>query len=191
MAVNPSKEVKVSIRILIAGWTAATLGVGVIQAQQQPQPSAQSQPSSNAAPVTFNGCVYRVADQPTMFALERTADADTTGTQTSGATRQPGAPAAGGAVGTSGTLPADARSDVAAGTWYRLSSTASDNLADHVGPVRITGTVAPGRDEKGADVVVHRIDGNKVTVTAVDLKPAPQLTIQSITHVEGQCRQAK
>jgi hypothetical protein len=176
----------VSIRLLILGWTAAaSLGAGVIQAQQQPQPSR------NAAPVTFNGCVYRVSDQPTMFALERTADADTTGTQTSGAaTRQP-APAAG-AVGTAGTLPADARSNAVVGTWYRLSSPPSENLADHVGqPVRITGSVVPGRDDKGSEVVVHRIEGNKVTVTAVELKPAPQLTIQSISHVEGQCRQAK
>ncbi len=47
----------------------------------------------------------------------------------------------------------------------------------------------PGKDEKGADVVFHHIEPGKVTVTALDLKPAPQLQIQSITAAQGQCSQ--
>ena len=181
-------------RLILGVAAAASIGAGAIHAQDQQAPAGQAQPAqqqaSAAEAVTFNGCIYRASDEASAFALERTADADTTGTQASTATRG-AASAIPGAVGTSGTAPADPRMNVA-GSWYRLTNPGSENLSDFVGKaVRVTGSVAPGRDDKGTDVVIHRFEPNKTTVTVMDLKPAPQLTVQSITPVEGQCRQAK
>jgi hypothetical protein len=95
-----------------------------------------------------------------------------------------------GTTGTPGTSPGatassapGARTD---GAWYRLMGDAK--LKEHVGQrVRITGTVTPGKDEKGADIVIHRIQPDRVSVTSIDLKPAPQLSIQTISEIAGEC----
>jgi hypothetical protein len=170
------------------------------QEQQQKQPQQQQQPEQNeqqkpsgapqAQSMTFTGCVYQATDQPTMFALQRAEGmTGTSGTSSSGST----AGSSGAGAGTAGSTSGSASSTAGTreqGAWYRLSPSATQDLKQYVGQmVRISGSVTPGRDEKGADVVIHRIEPERVTVTAVDLKPAPQLQIQSITQAQGECSQ--
>jgi hypothetical protein len=48
------------------------------------------------------------------------------------------------------------------------------------------GQLTPGRDPQGNDVIIQ-ITQEKTVVTAIDLKPAPQLSIASITPLGGTC----
>ena len=154
--------------------------------------------------MTLTGCVYQASDQPTVFALQRTADdmtasassADNPNTQ-SGAAGTTGAGSTATAGSRQSSRAAQATTGAAAsrenevGGWYRLSADATQDLKQYVGDaVRINGSLVPGKDEQGADIVVHHIEPGKTTVTALDLKPAPQLRIQTITPAQGQCPQA-
>ena len=49
----------------------------------------------------------------------------------------------------------------------------------------LKGTVIPGRDIDGADVVIHEILPDEVEVRAFDLRPAPELKIDTITAAQG------
>jgi len=56
--------------------------------------------------------------------------------------------------------------------WYRLPEQGAQDVKQNAGKaVRVTGTLTPGKDEKGADIVIHRIEPSKTVVTAMDLKP--------------------
>jgi hypothetical protein len=175
------------------------------QQGQEQQQERQQTPQAKGQMVTFTGCVYQASDEPTMFALRSMSEQSQAGASAAG---QTGAGAAGrpetGATGTAGASSAGtagtagagagARAGAAAqgadGAWYRLSGSAAQDLKQYVGQgVRVSGTIMPGRDEKGADVVVHQIQPDKVTVTALDLKPAPQFQIQSITKTQADCAQ--
>jgi hypothetical protein len=195
-------------RSLVALGIAVTFGAAA-SAQQQTQPAQpqsqsqqqqqQQQKSMQGQSVTLTGCVYQPTDQPTNFALQRTdgmsgssaASGGTNQTSNTGSSAASSGATSGtsGAAGTSGTS-ASGGAGREQGAWYRLSASATQDLKEYVGKaVRISGTVIPGKDEKGADVIVHHIEPGKVTVTALDLKPAPQLQIQSITSAQGQCSQ--
>jgi hypothetical protein len=199
---------------LLALACAATLGTAAVAAQQpqsqadpnqrqeQEQPRSQGDPqqqqqqqeqprtAQQAQSATLAGCVYRASDQPTMFAL-RSMEADASGASTRSDEGGQGEIVRGrageGTAGAVGTTGANETQKAGMHGWYRLSSDAAENLEQYVGEaVRVTGTVVPGRDEKGADVVVHRISPDKVSITALDLRPAPQFRIQTIVPVEGQ-----
>ena len=74
--------------------------------------------------------------------------------------------------------------------WYRLSKNAVQDLRQFTGrPVSLKGTVIPGRDVDGAEVVIHEILPDKVEVTTFDLWPAPELKINTITAAQGSCNQ--
>jgi hypothetical protein len=208
------QNMKRSRNTLLALACAATLGAAAAAAQQpqsqadpnqrqeQEQPRSQGDPqqrqeqqeqprtAQQAQSATLAGCVYRAADQPTMFAL-RSMEAGASGASTRSDEGGQGEIVRGragegtaGAVGTAGTN--DEAQKAGMHGWYRLSSDAAENLEQYVGEaVRVTGTVVPGRDEK-ADVVIHRISPDKVSITALDLRPAPQFRIQTIVSVEGQ-----
>lgn len=176
------------------------------QQSNQTQQTNRTQQNQN---VTFTGCVYQVSDQPNVFALQRISDQMTTGTSgqsgaaassgasgtttagspgsSSGTSAASGRTSSGtstGTAGTSGSTSAMNQKDL--GGWYRLSGT--QDLKQYAGrAVRITGSVTPGKDEKGADIIIHRIEPQRVTVTSVDLKPAPQLMVQSVTQAQGTC----
>ena len=56
--------------------------------------------------------------------------------------------------------------------------------------MEVTGTATPAKDEKGADIVMSRrenIGVDTVTVTTIDLKPAPRLDVTSVRTVAGEC----
>jgi hypothetical protein len=73
-----------------------------------------------------------------------------------------------------------------------LTASASEDLKRYVGQrVRINGQLTPGRDPKGNDVVIHRITPEKTVVTTIDLQPAPQLSISSISPLEGSCQDSE
>lgn len=100
---------------------------------------------------------------------------------------QSGTGTAGTQAGTTGTA-ATSGGAQAGGGWYRLAPGAQQDLKEFRGKrVEISGTVTPGRDEKGADIVIHRIEPDRTTVTAIDLKPAPQLSINTIRAAGGTC----
>jgi hypothetical protein len=46
-----------------------------------------------------------------------------------------------------------------------------------------------GRDVDGAEVVIHEILPDEVEVRALDLRPAPELKIGTITAAQGSCNQ--
>jgi hypothetical protein len=193
----------------------ATIGAHAQQqttTQSQTSPQQQNQPSATTShAVTFSGCVYEAADEPNVFAFQRepgvngasspavsttgsaaagtattTAGGGATATGTSGTTSTTTSGAAS-QTGTSGT-PGTANSKAAG--WYRLSSSAVQDLKQYAGrAVRISGTVVSPRDENGADLVIHDIGPNTITVTTVDLTPAPELKIQSVTPEQGSCKQ--
>ena len=175
--------------VLGATW-ALIMGAAAVGAQTpQQKPSTPAQPAAVGQSITMTGCVYQTSDQPTTFALRRMADAPGSAQSGVGTAGAAGASAAGGATtGAAGTATAGAsRSDE--GAWYRLMGDAK--LKEHVGErVRVNGTVTPGKDEKGADVVIHRFQPDKLTVTTIDLAPAPQLRIQTITEMSGECPKA-
>ena len=186
-------------RTLSAVGIAGILGVAAAAQQQSQQPQQQQQQSQQQKPsasaqgqqVTLTGCVYQATDQPTTFALQRMDNmSGSSASGTSGSTAGSSGATSGAASGASGTTGAAAGAREQ-GAWYRLSPSGTEDVKQYVGrPVRISGTVTPGKDEKGADVVVHRIEPGKVTITTLDLKPAPQLQIQSIAAAQGQCSQA-
>jgi hypothetical protein len=150
--------------------------------------------------MTMNGCVYHATDDPTMFALERTSDADTTGAQPSNANRADNANVRG-AVGTSGTTtmtPGGAAgpgaTTSASGRWYRLSKTDSNELASFAGKsVRVTGRMVPGNGDPSPSAAPQPTDREpsqnaQNAMTAMALRLAPQFVVEDITPVEGQCR---
>lgn len=192
----------------IIGVTLAVALSPVAAGAQTPQqkPSTQTpQPQAAGRSITVSGCVYQLTDQPTTFALRGMDGQGTAQSGTSATTGTSGRPNPSGTTGTSGTAGTPGTSGTGTtgtpsgsgmagsgseanmdGAWYRLMGDAK--LKEHTGQrVRISGSVTPGKDDKGADIVIHRIQPNKVTVTSIDLKPAPQLNIQSITQIAGQC----
>lgn len=194
----------------VLGWSCATLlaagGTLVAQTpttgQQQKTPQQQTggqQPSqSQSRSASMTGCVFQLSDDPSMYALNVINEPTATGTSgqsgttqnrsdTAGTTGKTGATGTAGATGGAAAGTTNASQQNLAGTWYRLSGSQSD-LKQYVGKaVRVSGNLVPGKDEKGADVVIHRIEPQKLTVTALDLRPAPHLSVQSITQAQGQC----
>lgn len=131
----------------------------------------------------LTGCVYRTSDQPTVLALMRMDNSGDAAAQPAAPTGDAGR-AAPAPAGTSGATAGPG----AGSAWYRLSSADQSDVTRYVGQrVRITGTVTPGRDAAGADVVIHRLEPNRTTITAVDIQPAPELAIRSITPMSGSC----
>jgi hypothetical protein len=55
----------------------------------------------------------------------------------------------------------------------------------------VNGQLTPGRDPQGHEIVIHRISPEKTAVTAIDLQPAPQLSISLITPLGETCRTAE
>jgi hypothetical protein len=155
--------------------------------QQSPQQPNQQQPmkQNEGKSATLTGCVYQASDQPAMFALRRTADGASSSSAEAGASqKQPSSQSTAGTSGTTGASSADQKAD---GAWYRLSPKGAEDLKQYAGrAVRVTGTIVPGKDPKGADIIIHRIDPSKTVVTAIDLKPAPQLQIESIAPMSGE-----
>lgn len=148
-------------------------------AQSQAQPEKQSEPqkksqqaqqkSSTAKQVTLSGCLRQASDSEKTFALVDPKPA--------GTTQKADQP-----TGTAGT----------AGKWpvYRIEDPGTPALEPHVGKrVEISGTMTPAKDEKGADIVTWRgetIGVDTMTITAIDLKPAPRLDVKSVRAV-GNC----
>lgn len=182
-----------------------SLGIGIailsgaaLIAQSPPQ-SAQPSTQATAQPLTINGCVYRASDDTTVFALERTTDADSTGTQPSGVDPA-GQANVRGAVGTGGTTTASpgGAAIVATGEepmpWYRLSKTGNPDLANFVGrSVRITGTIpaaSPTGTSGTSAAAAKSAPISNTRFTTAELGAAPQLVVTDITAVEGQCKTA-
>jgi hypothetical protein len=91
------------------------------------------------------------------------------------------------AAGTTGGASAGAAQSTE-GALYRLAPPTGQDLKQFTGRrVEIVGQLMPGRDEKGADVVIHRIEPDKTVVTAIDLKPAPELRVSSMRELPGSC----
>jgi len=168
------------------------------QQQQQRQQTAPSQPLQNV--VTFTGCVYQPSDDPTLYAIrrmdmekgtssgsssstssQRTSPGTSQSSQSNSSDRTDGARTS----SSSGAASGHGRTE---GAWYRLTSGAAQDLKPYVGQrVRVNGQLTPGRDTQGNDIVIHQITPEKTVVTAIDLKPAPQLSIASITPLGGSC----
>jgi hypothetical protein len=141
-----------------------------------PSPSTPSNGPSSPT-VTLAGCVYQASDDPTLFAFQRisTGSHGSASLAISTFGSEPGAP---GVTKTSG--------------WYRLSKNAVQDLRQFTGRrVSLKGTVIPGRDVDGAEVVIHEILPDKVEVRAFDLRPAPELKIDTIAaaQAQGSCNQ--
>ena len=137
----------------------------LITLQQNPAAPSPSTPSNAASShsITLTGCVYQASDDPTLFAFQRIS----TGFYGSASL----------AISTYGSGPGTAGVTKTRG-WYRLSKNAVLDLRPFTDrPVSLKGTVIPGRDVDGADVVVHEIlpDKVEVEVRAFDLRPAPEL----------------
>jgi hypothetical protein len=132
--------------------------------------------------------VYQASDRPTLFALRGTADQTqrtVQGNQPQGQTGQ-GQTAEGQTGAATGTAGIAGGTMGTEGAWYRLMPEGTQDLKPYEGQaVRVSGTLIPAKDPKGADVVIHRIEPQKTVVTALDLQPAPQLRIQSITPLDG------
>jgi hypothetical protein len=173
----------------------ASLALAAAQTPQSQPQTAQSPPAQQTQQsqtqrrsVSLTGCVYQASDQPTLFALRGTGDQTqktAQGNQPQGQTGQ-GQSAegqTGAATGTTGTTGGTKGTE---GAWYRLTPEGTQDLKQYTGQaVRVSGTLVPGKDPKGADVVIHRIEPQKTVVTAIDLQPAPQLRIQSISSLTG------
>lgn len=174
------------------------------QQKQQPTQKPQSQMAQQKQ-IMLTGCVYQATDQPTMFALQRTTqdhpgEKDKPGMHAEGKPEMSGKPETAGKPGSTGQ-PTTGETEAMArqgeprtgrggeiGAWYQLSSDASKDLEQYVGKaVRVNGMLEPGKDEKGVDIVIHRVTRHATAVTAIDLKPAPRLKIQDITPTEGKC----
>lgn len=148
----------------VAAISAGAIGVSAQSGARQSAIPTQSPASqSSQTLVTLTGCLRQTSDDPKMLALVPSSDA--------------GQPAS-----TNGTM---ARSPL-----YRLEDK-GQNLKGHVGQrVEVTGNVTPAKDEKGADIVMSRTENigiDTVTVTTIDLKPAPRLDVTSVKKVPGEC----
>ena len=160
--------------VAVAGIAAEANLITLQENATQPSPST---PSNAASPhsITLTGCVYQASDDPTLFAFQRISR----GSYGS----------AGLAIGTFGSGPGTGGITKTRG-WYRLSKNAVQDLRQFTGrSVSLKGTVMPGRDVDGAEVVIHEILPNEVEVRAFDLRPAPELKIDTITAAQGSCSQ--
>jgi hypothetical protein len=159
-------------------WSAAVVISPAAAGQQQPVPLS-TEPTALQRPITIRGCVHQIADQPGRFALRgiQSAESASADVPVGSVGRAPGSAAAtAGAAGEPVTA------------WYQLGEQSEQNLERHVGQhVEVTGELMPGRDERGADVVIHRLQPDRLTVTAVDLRPAPLLEIHSISPGTAPC----
>ncbi len=71
-----------------------------------------------------------------------------------------------------------------------MTSTGAQRLSGYVGKaVRVNGNIQTMQQQNGGEVIVHEIQPNQVTVTSIDLRPAPELKIQSIVPTQGNCSQ--
>jgi hypothetical protein len=146
--------------------------------------------------VTFTGCVYQPSDDPTVYAIRRmdmdkgsssSASSSTSADRTSSNTSQTNSSSrtGGSSSSSAGTTSSDQRRTE--GAWHRLTPSVAQDLKPYVGQrVRVNGQLTPGRDPQGNDVIIQ-ITQEKTVVTAIDLKPAPQLSIASITPLGGTC----
>ena len=162
--------------VAVAGMAAEA---NLITLQQNATPPSPSTPSNAASShsITLTGCVYQASDDPKLFAFQRIS----TGFYGSASL----------AISTYGSGPGAAGVTKTRG-WYRLSKNAVQDLRPFTGrSVSLKGTVIPGRDLDGAEVVVHEILPDKVEmeVRAFDLRPAPELKIDTITAAQGSCNQ--
>ena len=150
---------------VLAG-TATLFALGATQAQAQGQ-SPQPSPASPHA-IAVSGCLRQTSDDPKVFALVGAKPASS-GQQS-------------------------ASSPAMRAPLYRLEDPGTLNLKQHAGKrVEIMGAVTPARDEKGADIVMGRAENigiDTLTVTTIDLKPAPRLDVTSVKAV-GECPAAK
>ena len=170
------------MRIMLAVLTLVAVAeiaaeANLITLQQNPTPSSQSMPSNTASShsITLTGCVYQTSDDPRLFAFQRIS----TGSYGS----------ANLAISTFGGEPGTAGVTKTRG-WYRLSKNAIQDLRQFTGRrVSLKGTVIPGRDVDGAEVVIHEILPDNVEVSAFDLRPAPELKIDTISAAQGSCNQ--
>jgi hypothetical protein len=191
-----SQEDEIMTRTILAALCASTASFAVAaehsqtpQSQpQKPQSQESQQSQMQKQTVSLTGCVFQASDQPTLFALQRTNDTKAGQTAQAGTsqerTEKGQSGAATGTAGTSGAGMAGMKG--AEGAWYRLTLEGTRDLKQYKGQaVRVSGTLVPGKDSKGADVVIHRIEPEKTVVTAIDLQPAPQLRIQSISPLAG------
>src|SRR4051812_46991536 len=154
------------MRTVIALACFATFGTAVAAQSGTQNPSSNDRGTKSPShQVTLTGCVRQTSDQPSTFALqETTKSADTTsGTDEKKSSNSGGASAnatgtsgtsSTGASGTTGTSNSASASGSSHGTaWYRLASQGADKLNQYINkPVRIVGSVTPGKDEKGADI---------------------------------------
>lgn len=150
-------------RTILAGIAIAGAGtIGLVGQSASAQTGSQAQ-AGQAKQVTLTGCLREASDDPRVFALvPATDEAKPTGT-----------------TGSAATAP-----------LYRLEDK-GQKLKGHVGQrIEVTGTVTPAKDEKGADIIMSRrenIGVDTLTVTTVDLKPAPRLDVTSARKVSGEC----
>jgi hypothetical protein len=160
--------------VVVAGIAAE---VNLITLQQDATPPSPSTPSNAASShsITLTGCVYQASDDQTLFAFQRIS----TGSYGS----------ANLAIGTFGGGPGTAGVTKTSG-WYRLWKNAVQDLRQFTGRrVSLKGTVIQDRDVDGAEVVIHEILPDEVQVRAFDLRPAPELKIDTITAAQGSCNQ--
>lgn len=150
--------------------TATFAGAGLVGicalAGAQTSPAVQKPaqtPSAESRQITLTGCVRATSDDPKVLALVPGVDA-----------AKP--------TGTTGT--------VATAPLYRLEDK-GQKLKAHIGQrVEVKGTATPAKDEKGADIVMSRRENigiDTVTVTTIDLKPAPRLDVTSVRKLAGEC----
>jgi hypothetical protein len=169
------------------------------QQNQQNQSSGSNEPKALQNVVSMSGCVYQTSDQPTLFAIKRmdhdstsasSAQTSTTDRQSTTSSDTNSTSRSTNSTDTHATQPGSTGSTE--GAWYRLTQNATQNLKQYVGQrVQVNGQLTPGRDTKGNDIVIHRITPDKTVVTAIDLQPAPQLSISSITPLSGTCTAAQ
>lgn len=161
----------------------AGAGSIALAAQSTSGQSTTPQAATKAAQgkqVTLTGCLRQTSDDPRVFALvssDKMATSTGSTAKPTGTTQKPT-----GTTGSAMTAP-----------LYRLEDK-GQNLKQHVGQrVEVTGTVTPAKDEKEADIVMSRrenIGVDTVTVTTIDLKPAPRLDVTSARKVSGECPSA-
>jgi hypothetical protein len=157
--------------------TVAGIEANLIALQQNAAPPSPSTPSNAASShsIALTGCVYQASDDPRLFAFQRIS----TGSYGSASS----------AIGTFGGGPVTAGVTKTSG-WYRLSTNAAQDLRQFTGRrVTLKGTVIPGRDVDGGEVVIHEVLPDEVDVRAFDLRPAPELKIDTITAAQGSCNQ--
>ena len=156
------------------------------------QPStSQNQTTTQSQTVTLTGCVYQASDSPDAYALERVPGASSSTTSGTSSSTSPTSSSSAttsnsGAASTSSSATGRRRTG-----WFRLSSAGAQKLSEFVGQeVQVMGTVRTPQEQSGGEVVVHEVRPNQVTVTTIDLRPAPELRIQSIRSIQGTCGNA-